>query len=64
VSEELLGHQVVRLDGRIDVFTVDADGHAHQHVLRTFNNFAVDLQQIAPLQRLEAEVLQSNINST
>ena len=59
MGEKLLGHQVVRLDGRIDVFAVDTDGDTHQHVLRTFDNFSIDLQQVAPLQRLEAEVLQS-----
>jgi hypothetical protein len=32
---------------------VDADGHAHQHVLRALNNLAVHLQQIGVLKGLK-----------
>jgi hypothetical protein len=48
----LLRHEVVRLDGRVDILAVDADGNAHQHVLRTLHDFGVDLEQIRTLKRL------------
>ena len=38
VGEPTLGHEVVRLDGRVDVLQVNADRHAHQHVLRPLNH--------------------------
>ena len=57
VREELLRHHVVRLDGVVDVLAVDANGDAHEHVLRPLHHLPVDLEQVAPLERLEAEVL-------
>ena len=36
---------------------MDADGHSHQHMLRSLNDFATDFQQIASLQCLKAEVI-------
>ena len=57
MSEKFFTHHVVCFDGGIDIFAVNADGHAHEHVLRTFNDFSVDLEQVASLEGLEAEVL-------
>jgi len=37
---------------------MDADGNAHQHVLWTFDDLTVDLQQVRPLQRLQNHVQQ------
>jgi hypothetical protein len=54
-SDDRTDH-VVRLDGALDVFTVDADGDAHEHVLGPLGNFAVDAEQVGPLERLEAKV--------
>ena len=64
MREQLLRHHVVGLDGGVDVFAVDADRHPHQHVLRTLDNLAVDLQQVAALQGFEPEVLKNQIVST
>jgi len=47
---------LAHLDRSIDIFLVNADGDAHQHVLRTLGRLAVDLQKIGTLQRLEAEI--------
>ena len=44
------------LDGGVDVLLVDADGDAHEHVLRALGRLAVDLEQVRSLERLEAEV--------
>ena len=52
VREVLLGHEVVRLDGGRDVRLVDADRHAHQHVLRPLDDLPVDLEQVGALQSL------------
>ena len=59
MREQLLGHHVVRLDGSVDVFTVNADCDAHQHVLRTFDNLAVYAEKVASLEGLEAEILEN-----
>lgn len=42
VREETLAHEVVRLDGALDIVTVDPNGDAHEHVLRTLCDTAVD----------------------
>jgi hypothetical protein len=62
VSKELLRHQVVGLDGGVNVLSMDADGYTHQHVLRTFDNFPFDFQQVTSFEGFEPEVLKSNKN--
>ena len=57
VGEPPLAHQVVGLDGGVNVLLVDAHGHAHQHVLGPLHHLAVEAQQVAALQGLEAEVV-------
>jgi hypothetical protein len=57
VREELARHEVVRLERALHVVLVDADGHAHEHVLRPLGDLAVQAQQVRALERLEAEVL-------
>ena len=57
VREVLLRHERVRLDRRVDVVLVDAERHAHQHVLRPLGDLAVHAQQVRLLERLEAEVV-------
>jgi hypothetical protein len=43
LSRHLLGsHVVVGLDGAIDVFLVDADRHAHDHLLRPLHHLPKD----------------------
>ena len=55
MGEPLLTHQVVRLEGSLQVRHVDADRAPHEHVLRSLHNLAIHLQEIGSLQRLEAE---------
>jgi hypothetical protein len=43
---------VVRLHCSLQVVHVDAQRHAHQHVLRALHNLAVNAQQVRALQRL------------
>jgi hypothetical protein len=38
VREPLLAHEVVSLDGRVDVAQVDAKRHAHEHLLRPLDH--------------------------
>mmetsp|Transcript_15211 Transcript_15211/g.45879 ORF Transcript_15211/g.45879 Transcript_15211/m.45879 type:complete len:232 (-) Transcript_15211:49-744(-) len=52
-----LRQKVVRLDRALQVALVDADGHPHQHVLRSLHHLPVDTQQVRPLQGLEAKVV-------
>lgn len=47
VREQLLGHEVVGVECFGEVRPVDADCHAHEHLLRTF-----DCQSLHVLQKL------------
>ncbi|KAH3661623.1 hypothetical protein OGAPHI_006472 [Ogataea philodendri] len=57
VSEELLGHQVVGLDDLWNVVAVNTNGNTHNHVLRSFSNFSVNLEQVRPFQSLETKIV-------
>ena len=57
VGEPALRHELVRLDRRVEVALVDADRHAHQHLLRPLGDLAVHPQQVRLLEGLEAEVV-------
>jgi hypothetical protein len=59
VREEALGHEVVGLDGRVDVLLVDAHRHAHEHLLGPLADLAVHAEQVGALEGLEAEVVEA-----
>lgn len=63
MSEISLGQKVVSLDNFFDVLPVNSHGYAHQHVLRSLNNFSVDLQQITALQSFKTEVIVAEISA-
>ena len=54
---ELLRHELIHLQGGIEVVLVDADGHSHEHLLRPLNNDAIALEKVRALERLEAKVV-------
>ena len=37
---------------------MDAEGDAHQHLLRALSNLAVDLQEITPFECLKNEIIE------
>lgn len=55
MSEPLLTHQMVGLEGGREVLLMNPDGHSHQHVLRSFNHLPVHPQKVSLLQSLEAK---------
>ena len=57
VSEVAFAHQVVGVECLLDVGVVNADGHAHQHVLWTLCDFAVELEKVRTLEGLESKVV-------
>ena len=57
MGEVFVGHQVVRLDRALDIFTVDPNSYPHDHVLRSLGDLAIKTEQVGALQSLEAEVL-------
>ena len=57
MGEVALAHQVVGVEGFLDVGVVNTDRHTHQHVLRAFSHFTVELEQVGALQGLESEVI-------
>ena len=48
---------MVRVDNLFDIRLVNSDGDAHEQVLRTLNNLAVDAKQVRTLERLESKVI-------
>lgn len=46
VREVFLRHQVVGLNGLLDIRAVDSNSNTHQQVLRALSNVAIDPQQI------------------
>ena len=57
MGEPTLRHQVVGLQCAIDVGSMDPDGGAHEHVLWPLCDLTIRLEEIAPFQRLEPEVV-------
>lgn len=62
VSEITLRHKVVGLDDLFEVGTVDTNRDSHHHVLRSLDNLAVDSEEVRSLERLETEVVVSEIS--
>lgn len=57
VREILHAHEVVSLEGGVDVIAMNADGDAHEHMLWSLDGLAIDLHQVRSLQSLEAKVV-------
>lgn len=61
MNEPLLGHQVVCLDGTVDIVGVDTASDTHEHVLWSLHSLAVDLEHVGLLQSLVAKVVEAEI---
>ena len=57
MGEVSLRHEIVSLDDSINVACVDTDGNAHDHVLGSFDDLAVDSEEVGALKGLEAKVV-------
>ena len=55
MGEVAFGHEVVGLDGAINVVLVDTNGNSHEHVLRSLCCSSVDLEQVRTLEGLESK---------
>ena len=55
MREPLLRHQVVGLEGCIEVIKVDANGASHEHVLGSLCDLPIALKQVGLLKSLEAK---------
>lgn len=55
MCEVLLRHQVIGLDGLLDILAMDSHGNSHQQMLRTLRNLPINAEEVRPLQSLEAE---------
>ena len=53
VGEPALAHEVVGVDGGVDVLHMDADRHAHEHVLGALHDLAVHAEEVRALQGLQ-----------
>lgn len=57
MREPPLRQQVIGSDCTIHVFLVDANRNPHEHVLRSFDHFAIHPEQIGSFQGLETKVI-------
>lgn len=57
MGEESLRHEVVSLDGLLNVGAVDTDSDSHDHVLWAFHDLAVHSKKVRSLESLETEVV-------
>ncbi len=57
MSEPALGHSMVSFKSSFDIIFVDANRHAHQHVLRSFHNLSIDFEKVRPFQGFETKVI-------
>lgn len=57
MSEPSVTHEVVGLDGGIDVGLVNTNGHSHEHVLWSLNDLTLDLEEVGSFESLETEVV-------
>jgi hypothetical protein len=48
---------MVSFKSSFDIIFVDANGHTHQHVLRSFHNLSIDFEKVRPLQGFETKVI-------
>lgn len=62
MGHEFLRQKFVRFNSRINVGTMNPNGHSHQHMLGPFNRFSIDLQQARPFQRFESEVAVAEVS--
>ena len=53
VSEEALGHEVVCVDGAINVIAVNTNSDTHKHLLRPFGDFTINTKEVGSLEGLE-----------
>jgi len=53
VREELLAHEIVALNHALQVVLVDADGDAHEQVLRALHDEVLDAKQVAEYVKCE-----------
>ena len=55
MGEPLLAHQVVGLEGCLEVANVDANGAPHEQVLGSLGDLAIDSQEVGLLEGFESE---------
>ena len=55
MGEVTFGHEVVGLDGAINIVLVDTNGDSHEHVLRSLCCSSVDLEEVRTFEGLESK---------
>ena len=59
VGEVALRHELVRLNGSINVVLVNPNSDTHVHLLRALTNSTVDFEQVRALKGFETEVIKT-----
>lgn len=57
MSEPPLRHHMIGPNDRVNVTLVNSNSNPHQHMLRSFHNFSLDLQKVRPLKGFKAKVI-------
>ena len=55
MGEPLERHQVVSLESSLQIFAMNTDRNSHEHVLWSFNDLAVNLEQVSFLDSLKSK---------
>jgi hypothetical protein len=61
MGEEPLGKHLIGLQDTINIVQVNTHGYPHKHVLGTFGNLPIELEEVGFLQRLEAKVIEFKV---
>ena len=57
MCEVFLGHEVVRLDDLLNIVIMYSNSNAHDHLLWSFSDFAIQTEKVGSLEGFEAKVL-------
>lgn len=57
MGEVFGGHEIVSLDGRVDIVLVDSNCYPHEHVLRALDDLSIQADQIRSLKCAETKVI-------
>ena len=61
MSKPTLTDKVICFDSRIDIFFVNTNCNTHEHVLRAFYHFTINLQQVRFFKSFKSEIIVAKV---
>ncbi len=62
MDEEPLRDEFISFDGFFQIIRMNTNSNSHQQMLRPFDNYIVDFEQITSFQRFETKVVENKIS--